>query len=117
MRAASALLVALALAAGAAHADDAAAAAIQKGRELYVANGCRTCHSAEGKGNPKGVHDGVANLLPAEDIKKWLATPAEMLRKAKNRRKQLSMPAFTHLSAAEQDALVAYLHSLKAPAR
>ena len=87
---------------------------VEKGRALYAANRCTLCHSAEGKGNPKGPHAGVGARLSAEEIRGWITKPQEMNAVRKSTRKP-AMSSFAHLSAADVDALVAYLQSLPAP--
>jgi cytochrome c2 len=87
-------------------------ALVEKGQALFTQNRCTLCHSVAGKGNPKGSLDGVADKYTAADLHKWLTEPAEMAKKANATRKP-PMPSFGKLPAAEQDALVAYLGSLK----
>jgi mono/diheme cytochrome c family protein len=87
------------------------AAKIEAGKKVYEANKCMTCHAIDGKGMKKYPLDGVGSKLTADDIKKWLVTPAEM--EAKQAVKQpLKMKAFK-LAPADLDSLVAYLGSLK----
>jgi len=108
------LLVAGALVGGLAAAQD--AAQIEKGKKIYEnANPkCKLCHAIGGQGNPKGVLDGVAGKLSADDIKAWMRTPKDMAAKAKATRQPV-MPAYPKekLSDADLDALAAYLGSLK----
>lgn len=87
------------------------AAKIAAGQKVYDANKCMTCHAIAGKGMKKYPLDGIGAKLSADDIKKWIATPADM--EAKQAVKQpLKMKAFK-LAPADLDALVAYLASLK----
>jgi mono/diheme cytochrome c family protein len=87
------------------------AAKIEAGKKVYDANKCMTCHAIDGKGMKKYPLDGIGTKLTADDIKKWIATPAEM--EAKQAVKQpLKMKAFK-LAPADLDALVAYMGSLK----
>lgn len=95
------------LSAGLAAAQDTA-----KGAEVYAAQKCSLCHSIAGKGNPKGSLDGVGKKLSAADIKAWITDPATQTAKAKAERKP-AMKAYPNLPAADLDALVAYLGSLK----
>ena len=88
------------------------AAQIERGKELYGSQGCKLCHSVEGKGNPKGALDGVGSKLDDKQIRAWLVTPKEMAAKAKAERKP-PMKAYDKLPAADLDALVAYVSSLK----
>jgi mono/diheme cytochrome c family protein len=87
-------------------------AAAEKGMKVFTDQKCSMCHSVAGKGNPKGpLEDGVAKLSP-EEIRQWLATPAEMAEKAHADRKP-AMKSFATLSKADLDSLVAYLQTLK----
>ena len=105
-----ALTVALAMPV-AARAQD--AAQVKKGQEVYTAQKCSVCHAIAGKGNKANPLDGVGAKLSAEDIKAWIVTPTEMTKKT-NSTKKPPMPAkYGKLPAADLDALVAYMHSLK----
>ena len=104
------LTLALAVPAAAAAQD---AALVKKGQELYTAQKCSMCHSIAGKGGKSSALDGVGKKLSAEDIHAWIVTPAEMTKKA-NSTKKPPMPAkWSKLPAADVDALVAYIQSLK----
>ena len=100
---------ALTMAAAPAFAQD--AAKVKKGAEVFVTAKCTKCHSVAGKGNAKGKLDEVGSKLTPTEIKSWLETPEEMASKAKETRK----PAMkkTPLSKDDEDALVAYLSTLK----
>jgi Cytochrome c. len=87
-------------------------AAVAKGQALFTANHCTICHSIAGKGNPKGPLDTVGDKHSAEELRKWLTEPVEMAKKANATRKP-PMISFDKLPAADLDALVAYLGSLK----
>ena len=73
---------------------------------------CSMCHSIEGKGNAKGSLDGVGSKLSAAEIRQWIVDPKTMTEKTKAERKP-AMKAYPNLPAADVDALVAYLESLK----
>ena len=84
-----------------------------KGEAVYAAQKCSVCHSVAGKGNKANPLDGVGAKLSADDIKAWIVTPTEMTKKA-NSTKKPPMPAkYGKLPAADLDALVAYMQSLK----
>lgn len=83
---------------------------IEKGKAVYEAQKCSLCHSVGGRGNAKGPLDKVGAKLSADDIKKWIVTPKEM--KSETGRKP-EMRAYPSLPAADLDALVAYMKSLK----
>jgi mono/diheme cytochrome c family protein len=84
-----------------------------RGIKVFADQKCSLCHSIAGKGNAKGALDGVGTKLKPEDIRKWIATPAEMAAAAKATRKP-AMKAYPNLPKADLDALVGYLASLKA---
>jgi mono/diheme cytochrome c family protein len=94
------------LAGAAASAQDAAA-----GAKVYADQKCQLCHSIGGKGNAKGPLDGVGSKLSAADIRSWVTDAPAMTTRTKADRKP-AMKAYK-LSKADEDALVAYLVSLK----
>ena len=96
--------------AGAAFAQD--AAKVKRGVEVYAEQKCSLCHSIAGKGNQKGPLDGVGSKLSAEEIKQWMVNPKEMTEKTKAPRKPM-MKAYPNLPAADLEAIVAYMQSLK----
>ncbi len=87
-------------------------ASVERGMKVYEEQKCALCHSIGGKGNQKGPLDGVAAKLSAAEIRQWLVDPKAMAEKAKATRKP-PMKAYAHLPAADLDALVAYLQTLK----
>lgn len=84
----------------------------KKGEQVFTARKCTACHSVAGKGQAKGPLDGVGSKLSAAEIREWLVNPKEMATKAKATRTP-AMPAYKSLPAADLDALVAYIQSLK----
>jgi mono/diheme cytochrome c family protein len=96
------------LGAGPALAQD--AKQIERGKAVYEAQKCALCHAIAGKGNAKGPLDSVGSKLSAEDIRKWIVSPKEM-KSATNRKPE--MRAYPTLPAADLEALVAYMRSLK----
>ena len=103
----------LVLAAGFVMARPAAAQDAAKGQAVYTAQKCQMCHAIAGKGNKANPLDGVGGKLSAEDIKQWITHPKEAAAKA-NSTKKPPMPAkYASLPAADLDALVAYMQSLK----
>ena len=104
----------LALAAGApalmAARDD---AQVKRGQEVYTAQKCQLCHGIAGKGNKNNPLDGVGAKLSAEDIRQWLTHPTEAAAKAKSTKKPPMPDKYGKLPAADLDALVAYMQSLK----
>ena len=88
-------------------------ALIKKGQDVYNAQKCAVCHSVAGKGGKASPLDGVGAKLSADDIKQWITHPKEAAAKA-NSTKKPPMPAkYGTLPAADVDALVAYMASLK----
>ncbi|MEQ1896459.1 MAG: cytochrome c [Vicinamibacterales bacterium] len=84
----------------------------EKGATVYGAQKCGMCHSVAGKGNPKGVLDGVGKKLKADEIREWIVDAPAMMAKAKATRKP-AMKAYANLSKGDLEALVVYLQSLK----
>lgn len=96
--------------AGAAWAQD--KTVIEKGMKVYEQNKCSLCHSIAGKGNAKGMLDGVGSRLSADEIRMWMTDPKGMAAKTKATRKPM-MPDYNKLAKEDLDAVVAYMLSLK----
>jgi mono/diheme cytochrome c family protein len=103
--------VAMSIGVGSASAQ-AAPAPLDKGVAVYAAQKCSMCHSLDGKGQAKGPLDGVGKKMSADDIRKWIVTPAEMTAKANATRKPV-MRAYPNLPKEDLDALVAFLAAKK----
>ena len=88
------------------------AALIKKGQDVYNAQKCAVCHSVGGKGSKANPLDGVGAKLSADDIRAWITDPVAMTKKA-NSQKKPPMPKNAKLTAADVDALVAYMQSVK----
>jgi mono/diheme cytochrome c family protein len=84
---------------------------IEKGKALYTANKCQTCHAIEGKGNKKYPLDGVGKKLSATDISLWITDPKAMEAKLAEKPK-VHMKAYK-LADEDLKALVGYMQSLK----
>ena len=54
------------------------AALIEKGKAVYDAQKCSTCHAIAGKGGKTNPLDGVGKKLSADEIRAWIVTPQEM---------------------------------------
>lgn len=106
------MIVAFALLSAMTTARAASAQTPAPGMKVYADQKCSLCHSIAGKGNAKGALDGVGAKLKADEIRKWIVSPAEMTAAAKAERKP-AMKAFASLPKADLDALVDYLVSLK----
>jgi mono/diheme cytochrome c family protein len=89
------------------------AAAVKRGQEVYTAQKCQLCHAIAGKGNKANPLDGVGAKLSADEIRQWITHPTEMTAKAKSTKKPPMPNKYATLPAADIDALVAYLQSLK----
>jgi mono/diheme cytochrome c family protein len=89
------------------------AALIKRGQEVYAAQKCQICHSIGGKGGKTSPLDGVGTKLSAADIRQWITHPTEMTAKVKSTKKPVMPNKYGSLPAADIDALVAYMQSLK----
>lgn len=87
-------------------------AAAEKGQQVFASQKCSMCHAVAGKGNPKGSLDGVGSKYKADELKQWIVNSAAMAAKHDATRKP-AMKDFSKLSAADVDALVEYLTTLK----
>lgn len=90
----------------------AATAQADKGQQVFAAQKCSMCHAIAGKGNAKGPLDGVGAKYSAAEIKEWIVNAKGMTEKTKATRKP-PMRDYSALPAADVDALVAYLRTLK----
>ncbi len=88
-------------------------AQVKKGQEVYTAQKCSVCHAIAGKGNKTNPLDGVSAKLSADDIKQWIVDPVAAAAKAKSTKKPPMPAKYKALPAADLDALVAYIQSLK----
>jgi len=102
---------ALIASAGTANAQD--AELVKKGEAVYAAQKCSMCHSIAGKGSKTSPLDGVGKKLSAEDTRHWIVSPIEAAAKAKSTKKPPMPAKYGKLPAADIDALVAYMQSLK----
>ena len=89
------------------------AAAVTKGQQVYTAQKCSVCHQIAGKGNKANPLDNVGTKLSADDIKQWITHPTDAAAKAKSTKKPPMPAKYGSLPAADVDALVAYMQSLK----
>lgn len=84
---------------------------VAKGATLFTEQKCTICHSVQGKGGKKPL-DGAGARLDAATAKLWLTDPKAA--EAKTGKKAMPpMKSFATLPAADLDALVAYVMSLK----
>jgi len=89
------------------------AAAVKRGQEVYTAQKCQVCHAIAGKGGKANPLDGVGAKLSADETRQWITNPTEMTAKAKSTKKPPMPNKYGTLPAADIDALVAYLQTLK----
>ena len=85
----------------------------EKGKAVYAAQKCSMCHSIGGVGGKASALDGVGKKLSEADIRAWIVTPKEMTGKTKSTKKPVMADRYSKLPAADIDALVAYMASLK----
>ena len=88
-------------------------ALIKRGQEVYTAQKCSLCHQIAGKGNKASPLDGVGKKLSADEIRQWIVDPVAMAKKAGSTKKPPMQNKYGKLPAADIDALVAYMQSLK----
>ena len=86
---------------------------VKRGAQVFEAQKCGVCHAIAGKGGKASPLDGVGAKLSADDLRHWVTNPVEMTAKAKSTKKPPMPAKWAKLPAAELDALVAYMQSLK----
>ncbi len=86
---------------------------VKKGQEVYAAQKCSMCHSIAGKGGKSSSLDGVGAKLSAADLRQWVVDPVAMTKKASSTKKPPMPARYGQLPAADLDALVAYMQTLK----
>ena len=84
-----------------------------KGKAVYDAQKCSMCHAIAGAGGKTSALDGVGKKLSADDIRAWIVTPKDMEKKTSSTKKPPMPDRYAKLPAADLDALVAYMVSLK----
>ena len=89
------------------------AAQVKRGAEVYAAQKCQVCHAVAGKGNKANPLDSVGAKLSPDEIRQWITHPTEMTAKIKSTKKPPMPAKYGSLPAADLDALVAYMVSLK----
>ena len=91
----------------------AAAQDAARGEQVFVAQKCSMCHQVAGKGNKMSPLDGVGKKLSAADTKEWIVDPDAAAKKHASTKKPAMPKTYAKLPAADVDALVAYMQSLK----
>jgi mono/diheme cytochrome c family protein len=107
------LTTTIAFAGLAAVARSAAAQDAKQGEKVYTAQKCQVCHSIASKGGKASALDGVGGKLSADEIRHWIVDPTDAAAKAKSTKKPPMPAKYKTLPAADLDALVAYMQSLK----
>ena len=86
---------------------------MKKGAGGLPAQKCSACHAIAGKGGKQSPLDGVGAKLSADDIRQWITDPMAMAKKTSSTKKPPMPEKWGKLPAADLDALVAYMQSLK----
>src|SRR4051812_47441196 len=110
MRTRLTMMLVLGCAAAAAGQD---AGQVKKGQDVYTTQKCQMCHTIDGKGGKASALDGVGAKLSADDVRQWITHPKEAAAKASSTKKPAMPAKYGSLPAADLDALVAYMQSLK----
>lgn len=84
---------------------------VKQGEKVYADQKCALCHSVGDVGNRKGPLDSVGSKLKADEVRDWIVDAKGMTAKTKAPRKP-EMKNYA-LPAADVDALVAYMMTLK----
>ena len=85
----------------------------KRGQEVYAAQKCQGCHNIAGKGYKANTLDGVGKKLSADEIRSWITMPKAMATKSGSKAKPPMPDRYAKLPAADIDALVAYMQTLK----
>jgi mono/diheme cytochrome c family protein len=85
----------------------------KRGQEVYTAQKCQGCHNIAGKGFKNNTLDGVGAKLSAAELKDWIMMPKAMATKTGAKGKPPMPDRYAKLPAADVDALVAYMQTLK----
>jgi mono/diheme cytochrome c family protein len=86
---------------------------VEAGRRVYEHEKCAACHQIAKQGNSRYPLDGVASRLTADQLRRWITDTAAM-EAALPRLPAIRMSAQKYrIKAADLDALVAYLQTLK----
>ncbi|NOR55836.1 MAG: c-type cytochrome [Sulfurovum sp.] len=85
---------------------------IQKGKEVFSAQGCARCHSIEGKGNRRNPLDGVGDKLEEKTLEAWIIA-ADSVKDKMPERAFEQKQKYKQLTFPELEALVEYMQSLR----
>ena len=87
-------------------------AQIERGRALFAGQGCQRCHSVAGEGSPRSPLDGVGDRLGPLELRHWIVADPAVADEMGARTRAAKQP-YAQLDAAELDALVAWLQTLR----
>ena len=85
-----------------------------RGHAVFLAQGCTRCHSVAGAGSPRLPLDGVGARRTAAELRAW-TTGADALADSIAPGTLRVKQGYAKLPAADLDALIAFLVSLKTP--
>ena len=85
---------------------------IEKGKELFLDQGCARCHSIEGKGNRRNPLDGIGDRLEEKTVEEWIIG-ADSLKGKMPERAFEQKQKYKQLIPDELEALVEYIQSLR----
>jgi mono/diheme cytochrome c family protein len=85
---------------------------VSRGASLFAEQKCAICHSVAGKGNQKHPLDGAGKTLTADLVRLWL-TDVKAAEVKTGKKAVPPMKSYAALPAADLDALVAFVLSLK----
>ncbi len=90
---------------------------VQKGKSIFLANGCMDCHSVNGQGCTEGVSlSSVGLRRDAEFLKQQLVDPDKHVEKNKKAfNSEPNLMTNPNLSPGEVSLIVDYLQTLKKP--
>lgn len=100
------------------HAREPASPLLGRGRELFLSNGCGSCHTvrgtpASGSSGPDLTHVGSRRSIAAGTFPTNVGTLAGWISSAQHLKPDNLMPSFGNLRGEELRAIAAYLESLK----
>lgn len=85
----------------------------ERGMQVFQQQKCTLCHSIAGKGNKKGALDEVGSKLGEAEIRQWITDPEGMTAKTTPPPTRKPPMKKKEIGAADVNALVAYLTTLK----
>lgn len=85
---------------------------IARGQDVFTRNNCSSCHSVAGKGSPRSPLDGVGSRLTRDELHNRIVA-GESVRAALSPRAISAKQRYAELPAADMDALLDYLASLR----